>query len=104
MSDQSRLHRLFDRGAAIEIIVDGNPVPAFFGETVAAALLAAGKRVLRRTARHSAPRGLYCGIGICFDCVMTIDGRPNVRTCLTEVRPGMRVDTQFGNGRGHAAS
>lgn len=83
----------------IDIIVDGSPLRAYTGETVAAALLAADKRVLRKTARRSALRGLYCGIGVCFDCVMTVDGRPNVRTCQVEVRPGMRIETQIGEGR-----
>lgn len=91
-------HDAVERGVRIDILVDGRPVTAFAGETVAVALLAAGKRALRHTARRSAPRGLYCGIGMCFDCVMTIDGRPNVRACQIEVRPGMRVDTQTGNG------
>jgi hypothetical protein len=86
------------RGRAVEIVVDGLPVPAFDGESVAAALLAAGTRVLRTTARLGAPRGLYCGIGVCFECVMTVDRRPNVRTCQTPVRDGMRVETQQGEG------
>ena len=80
------------RGPEIEILVDGEPVRAFTGETVAAALLAAGRKALRRTARRAEPRGVYCGMGICFDCVMTIDGRPNVRTCQTPVRQRMRVE------------
>jgi len=88
------------RGRAVEIVVDGLPVPAFEGESVAAALLAAGTRVLRTTARHGAPRGLYCGIGVCFECVMTVDRRPNVRACQTPVRDGMQVETQRGEGRG----
>jgi predicted molibdopterin-dependent oxidoreductase YjgC len=86
------------RGAAIEIMIDGVPVRAFRGESVAAALLASGRRRLRTTAGNGEPRGLYCGIGICFDCVMTIDGLPNVRACRTQVRPGMRIETQSGHG------
>jgi hypothetical protein len=85
------------RGSAIEIIVDGDPSPAFWGESVAAALLASGKRILRTTPRGE-PRGVYCGVGICFDCVMTIDGQPSVRACQTTVRPGMRIETQIGHG------
>ena len=99
VSDALRLEGAIKRGERIEILVDGQRVPAFTGETVAAALLAAGTRELRRTSRRRAPRGLYCGIGICFDCVMTIDDRPNVRTCQIEVRPGMRVESQTGDGR-----
>jgi hypothetical protein len=98
MNDQSRIDRAFNRGARIDIIVDGQHLSVFTGETLAAALLAAGKRALRKTTRRSAARGLYCGIGVCFDCVMTVDGRPNVRTCQIEVRPGMRVESQTGDG------
>ena len=86
------------RGPEIQIIVDGQALQAFEGESVAAALLAAGRRVWRVTSRVGGPRGFYCGIGVCFDCVMTIDGRPNVRTCLTPVRAGLRVETQRGGG------
>ena len=94
-----RLEDGLQRGRAVEIVVDGLPVPAFEGESVAAALLAAGTRVLRTTVRQGAPRGLYCGIGVCFECVMTVDRRPNVRTCQAPVRDGMQVETQRGEGR-----
>jgi len=93
-----RADDLLSRGAEVELIVDGLPLCAFRGETVAAALLAAGKRALRTTSRRAEPRGLYCGIGVCFDCVMTIDGRPNVRACQTQVQAGMRVESQSGHG------
>jgi hypothetical protein len=93
-----RIGGAITRGREVQIIVDGQAVRAFEGESVAAALLAAGKRVLRSTARTSEPRGLYCGIGTCFECVMMIDGRPNVRTCQTPVRTGMRVESQRGAG------
>jgi predicted molibdopterin-dependent oxidoreductase YjgC len=81
------------------IFVDGQEIAAKSGEPIAAALLAAGVRVFRETARQGRPRGIYCGIGRCTDCVMTVDGRPNVRTCVTPVRQGMRVETQRGLGR-----
>lgn len=87
-----------DRGAPVTIVVDGEPVRAFEGETVAAALLAHGKRVLRVSSRFGEPRGFYCGMGVCFECVMTIDGRPGVRTCQTPVRDGMRLETQNAEG------
>jgi D-hydroxyproline dehydrogenase subunit gamma len=90
---------MIERGPEIDIIVDGRPLHAFEGESVAAALLAAKRpRMLRLTARRGDLRGLYCGIGLCFDCVMTIDGQPGVRVCQTEVRPGMRIESQSGNG------
>lgn len=86
------------RGREVEVLVDGQPVRAFEGETVAAALLAAGRRGFRTTSRRGEPRGFYCGIGVCFDCVMTVDGRAGVRACQTPVRDGMRVKTQHGAG------
>lgn len=96
------MERRFDgavaRGLEVEILVDGRPLRAFEGETVAAALLAAGRRALRTTSRRGEPRGMYCGIEVCFDCVMIIDGRPNVRTCQTPVRAGLRVEAQRGEG------
>jgi hypothetical protein len=96
--ENHRMEGALVRGREIEFFLDGRPVPAFEGETVGAALLGMGIRRLRTTSRCGEPRGLYCGIGVCFDCVMTIDGRPNVRTCQTVVRAGMRVDSQSGNG------
>ena len=82
----------------VHITVDGRPVEARAGDTIAAALLAAGIRVFRRTHRFHEPRGIFCGIGQCTDCVMEVDGRPNVRTGVTRVREGMIIRTQEGNG------
>lgn len=72
------------------ISFDGQPVAAFPGETVAAALSAAGILSLRRTP-SGAPRGLHCGMGACQDCVVTIDGRIGQRACVTAVRAGMDI-------------
>ena len=74
--------------------LDGIAVTAFPGETIAAALLAAGIRGLRRTQNGDRPRGLFCGMGVCFDCLVTADGRTHLRACLTVVEPGMQVATQ----------
>lgn len=74
------------------IEVDGEPVSSFEGETIAAALLASGRRVLRYTASGK-PRGMFCGMGACFDCVVEVDGDPSVRSCITPVRPGMKIRT-----------
>jgi predicted molibdopterin-dependent oxidoreductase YjgC len=82
-----------ERGQAITITVDGHPVPAYAGETIAGALLASGRRAWRHT-RHGQPRGLFCGIGLCYDCLVTVNGTPNVRACQTPVAAGMVVDTQ----------
>jgi predicted molibdopterin-dependent oxidoreductase YjgC len=79
------------RGPVFEILVDGAPVVAYEGETIATALLGSGQIAFRRTAKRGAPRGLFCGMGVCFDCLVTVDGVPNVRSCVTPARPGMRV-------------
>ena len=81
------------RGPAINIVVDGQALQAYPGETVAAALLAHGRRVLRYTAKRSAPRGMFCGMGVCYECLMRIDGAAGVRGCMTAVQDGMQVET-----------
>ncbi len=86
-------------GKTVTIVVDGKPVTAFEGETVASALMAAGKRVFRHTKKKGEPRGYFCGLGRCTDCIMTVNGAPQVRTCITVVEEGMRVETQEGLGR-----
>lgn len=83
----------------VTIYVDGKPIPAYEGEPIAAALVASGIRVMRKTPKLGQPRGVFCAIGRCTDCVMTVDGVPNVRTCVTPVREGMRVETQIGLGQ-----
>lgn len=80
-------------GAAVTLQVNGQPLPARRGQTVAAAMLAAGQRVLRHTRRAGKPRGLFCAMGVCFDCVMTIDGKAGVRACMTRVEDGMQVSS-----------
>ena len=94
MSEKSRrLISNIERGQAIQLLVDGQPIPAYEGETVAAALLAAGRRAFRRTVPGGEPRGIFCGIGVCFDCLVTVDGAQTVRACVTPVRDGMQVTT-----------
>ena len=83
----------------VRIKVDGSYVEAFEGEPILAALLAAGIRVNGITKKDHKPRGLFCGIGRCTDCVMIVDGVPNVRTCVTPVADGMIVQTQEGLGK-----
>ena len=77
-------------GRKITLHFDGTEIPALEGETVAAALSAAGLLSMRRTA-SGAPRGLFCGIGACFDCLVSIDGRVGQRACLAPATDGMRV-------------
>ena len=82
----------------VKIFVDDEPIAAKEGEPIAAALMAAGKRVFRYTQKFQEPRGYFCGLGRCTDCIMTVDGVPQVRTCITPVKEGMRIETQKGTG------
>jgi len=82
----------------VTIFVDGKELKACRGEPIAAALLAAGIRVFRKTPKTGESRGLFCAIGRCTDCIMTVNGIPNVRTCVTPVEDGMVVETQLGLG------
>jgi predicted molibdopterin-dependent oxidoreductase YjgC len=86
------------RGRRFEIEVDGRKVLAYEGETIAAVLLAAEIRVSRLTPRKHEPRGVYCGIGICHECVMVVNGMPDIRICQTLATPGCKVATQKGLG------
>jgi len=81
------------RGAAVTFSLDGVPLQAYLGETIAGALLANGRRAWRHTEKGE-PRGLFCGMGICFDCTVTVDGVANIRACITPVADGMVVDTE----------
>jgi len=83
----------------INIYVDGKKIPSYEGEPIAAALTAAGIKVFRFTSNRDEPRGIFCAIGRCTDCVMTVNGEPNVRTCATLAKDGMKVETQKGLGR-----
>ena len=96
--DHPILGRLPD-APPVHFRVDGIPVVARRGETIAAALTAAGYTALRTTEKHQRPRGVFCAIGRCTDCVMTVNGIPNVRTCITLVEEGMEVTTQEGLGQ-----
>jgi hypothetical protein len=89
-----RVEKGVKRGPRFEIEVDGENLVAYQGETVAAVLLAAGKRTFRRTAKRHEPRGMYCGIGLCHECLMVINGVPNTKACQTLATPGCRVETQ----------
>ena len=92
------LGNLQDTVEYVNITVDGKPLRAVKGEVIAAALLANGITLHRYTAKRREPRGIFCGIGQCTDCVMAVNGVPNVRTCITPVEEGMSVETQNGFG------
>jgi sarcosine oxidase subunit alpha len=88
-----------DERPRVSIFFEGRAIEAFEGEPIAAALEAAGIADLRYSHRFNQPRGIYCGIGQCQECVMIVDGVPNVRTCVTPVEEGMRIERQHGRGR-----
>ena len=83
---------------SLAIEFQGRALQARAGETVAAALLAAGETVFRETPVTGSPRGPHCMMGVCFDCLVEIDGEPNQQACMTVVRDGMRVARQMGAG------
>lgn len=88
------------KGRRITFIYDGTPLQGYEGEPIAVALRAAGVMTHRHTRKRDMPRGVFCAIGRCTDCVMIVDGKPNVRTCITPLEEGMRVDTQYGTSVG----
>jgi D-hydroxyproline dehydrogenase subunit gamma len=88
----ARIEKGVRRPDTVAIEVDGVRVDAYPGESLATALLAAGVRAFRRT-RSNAPRGPVCNMGVCFECVVVVDGEPFMRACATPVREGMQVRT-----------
>ena len=78
---------------------DGSPIPFTPGQSVGAALWAQGVRSWRTTRLRGRPRGLFCGIGVCFDCLVEVDGAPDRRACLEPAAAGLVVRTQQGAGR-----
>jgi predicted molibdopterin-dependent oxidoreductase YjgC len=84
------------------ITVDGKKISAKAGEPILATLLANGVKVQNVSIKKHEPRGYFCGIGRCTNCVMTVNGDPNVRTCVTPVEDGMIIETQDGLGRWEA--
>ena len=87
------------RSRQFEIEVDGRTIIAYEGETIGAVLMAAGVCTLRRTSKMGHPRGMFCGIGLCCECAMVINGVPNTKACQALATPGCRVKTQEGLGR-----
>ncbi|MYS83884.1 (2Fe-2S)-binding protein [Embleya scabrispora] len=88
-----------DHPAQVSITLDGRPHTVPRGRSLAAALIATDHPVTRHD-RAGRPRAPYCGMGVCFDCAVTVDGIPLVRACQEPVRAGMRVDTGGGVGTG----
>ncbi len=88
----------FKKGKKISFTYDGITVEGYEGEPIAAALHAAGVRVLSHSRNFKRPRGFWCAIGNCSSCNMRVNGIPNVRTCVEPLQDGMTVETQQGRG------
>lgn len=86
----------------ISIIVNGKKIKAIDGEPIASALIAAGIKAFRKTIKREEFRGYFCGIGRCTDCMMIVNGIRNVRTCITPVKEGMKIETQIGLNKSDA--
>ena len=90
----SRLHaESHHTGNKIEISINGKASAAYEGETVLAALTAAGHKTLRHSRKLGEPRGALCGMGVCYECLVTINNRPNQKACMTQVEDRMEVNT-----------
>lgn len=85
-----------EKGRLVKFLYNGQEIEGYEGETIAAALKAAGIMIHRYTKKEHKPRGIFCAIGRCTDCVMVVDGKPNIRTCVTPLKEGMSVKTQYG--------
>jgi len=83
------------RGQPFQIEIDGTRVIAYPGETLATVLLAAGLRVFRHTMLSGEARSVFCGMGVCYDCLVTLNGHQNIRACSTLAQPGDRVERQI---------
>lgn len=84
------------KGKKVTFTYNDRQVEGYEGEPIAAALKAGGLMVHRYTKKEHKPRGIFCAIGRCTDCVMVVDGKPNIRTCVTPLKEGMKVQTQYG--------
>ena len=84
----------------VHVTIDGKVFEAYKDDVIAAVLMANGILTHRHTTNRKEPRGVYCGIGQCTDCVMIVNGEPNVRTCIVPVKDGMVIETQDGLGKG----
>lgn len=85
-----------EKGRQVTFTFDGKELHGYEGEPIAAALKAEGVMIHRYTKKEHKPRGIFCAIGRCTDCVMVVNGKPNVRTCVTPLVEGMQVQTQYG--------
>jgi hypothetical protein len=88
----------FEKGRKVTFTFDGKPMEGFEGEPIAIALRSNEVLVHRYTTRRNEPRGIFCAIGRCTDCIMVVNGMPNIRTCVEPLSEAMVVQTQKGKG------
>ena len=101
MSCQIKQHPIVDYPdrKLVSFTFDGRELEGREGAPIAAALLDNGIDIFRYTNKRKEPRSLFCGIGQCNDCVVVVDGKPNVRSCVTPLTEGMVIETQHGLGK-----
>jgi len=88
----------FKKRKKIKFTLDGKELEGYEGEPIAAALVAAEVKVFSRSIKYNRTRGFFCANGKCSSCLMKVNRIPNVRTCITKLEEGMRVETQKGKG------
>ena len=86
----------FRHGKKVKFFFEGKEMTGYEGLPIAAALHAAGVRVLSFSEKHDRPRGFFCAVGKCSSCLMEVDGRPNVMVCMEPLKAGMEVKRQKG--------
>ena len=96
---ETRIDTGINRGKPITVIINGAATAAYEGETIGAVLTASDIRTIRHAPQHHDPRGLYCVMGACHGCLVTVNGRPNVRACVTPVASDQEIILQDGLGR-----
>ncbi len=96
--DEHPILKQFEKGPKVQFTFDDRTLEGYEGEPIAVALRSSGVLIHRYTAKRKEPRGMFCAIGRCTDCIMVVNGVPNVRTCVEPLQAGMIVQTQRGHG------
>jgi sarcosine oxidase subunit alpha len=86
-------HQMTDKSTAINLTINGNNVRAFEGELISTVLQVEGISIFNRKHKTGKPSGIYCGMGVCYECLVTVNGVPNVRACQTYAKDGMEIIT-----------
>lgn len=93
-TENLRIQQGISRGAGFDVEIDGQTVTAYHGETIATVLIASGYRLVRHSSITGEPRGLNCGMGLCYECLVTVNGKANLRACVTPISPGDCIERQ----------